>query len=142
MGLIQAAKGAIGGMLADQWKDFLTVPAGLPGTAAVFAAVGNGDAAIALGARQPELVGPAVAAHTQHHGRGATEIEGLPHRAHRREAAVVGQRQLTAELQAPVRHRRPALRATAHHAVVDGDPAGLGGIAVELYDRAHGWLRG
>ena len=42
MGLIQAAKGAIGGMLADQWKDFLTVPAGLPGTAAVFAAVPQG----------------------------------------------------------------------------------------------------
>ena len=42
MGLIQAAKGAIGGMLADQWKDFYTVPAGLPATAALFAAVPQG----------------------------------------------------------------------------------------------------
>jgi membrane protease subunit (stomatin/prohibitin family) len=42
MGLIQAAKGAIGGMLADQWKDFLTVPSGLTGTAALFAAVPQG----------------------------------------------------------------------------------------------------
>ena len=42
MGLIQAASGAIGGMLADQWKDFYTIPAGLPGTAAVFAAVPQG----------------------------------------------------------------------------------------------------
>ncbi|PZQ11197.1 MAG: virion core protein (lumpy skin disease virus) [Rhodanobacter denitrificans] len=39
MGLIQAAVGAIGGTLADQWKDFYTVPAGLPATAALFAAV-------------------------------------------------------------------------------------------------------
>ena len=29
MGLIQAVTGAIGGMLADQWKDFYTVPDGL-----------------------------------------------------------------------------------------------------------------
>ena len=29
MGLIQAAVGAIGGTLADQWKDFFTVPDGL-----------------------------------------------------------------------------------------------------------------
>lgn len=42
MGLIQAAKGAIGGMLADQWLDFLTVPDGLPPTAALFAAVPRG----------------------------------------------------------------------------------------------------
>ena len=42
MGLIQAAAGAIGGMLADQWKDFYTIPAGLPSTAAVFAAVPQG----------------------------------------------------------------------------------------------------
>ena len=42
MGLIQAASGAIGGMLADQWKDFYTIPTGLPGTAAVFAAVPQG----------------------------------------------------------------------------------------------------
>ena len=33
MGFIQAFKGAVGGMLADQWKDFLTVPNGLPQTA-------------------------------------------------------------------------------------------------------------
>ena len=39
MGFIQAFKGAVGGMLADQWKDFLTVPNGLPQTAALFPAV-------------------------------------------------------------------------------------------------------
>ncbi len=39
MGLIQAAVGAIGGTLADQWKDFFTVPDGLAPTAAVFTAV-------------------------------------------------------------------------------------------------------
>ncbi|QCX27830.1 SHOCT domain-containing protein [Nocardioides jishulii] len=42
MGLIQAAVGAIGGSLADQWKDFYTVPDGLPPTAALFAAVPRG----------------------------------------------------------------------------------------------------
>ena len=42
MGLIQAAVGAIGGTLADQWKDFLTVPDGLSATAALFAAVPRG----------------------------------------------------------------------------------------------------
>jgi len=43
MGLVQAAVGSIGGSLADQWKDFYTVPDGLPPTAALFAAVpGNG----------------------------------------------------------------------------------------------------
>lgn len=42
MGLIQAAVGSIGGMLADQWKDFYTVPEGLPATAALFAAVQRG----------------------------------------------------------------------------------------------------
>jgi membrane protease subunit (stomatin/prohibitin family) len=43
MGLIQAAKGALGGTLADQWKDFLTVPEGLAPTAALFAAVPRGQ---------------------------------------------------------------------------------------------------
>ncbi len=42
MGLMQAAVGSIGGMLADQWKDFYTVPEGLPSTAALFAAVPRG----------------------------------------------------------------------------------------------------
>ena len=42
MGLIQAVSGSIGGVLADQWKEFYTVPAGLPGTAALFAAVPQG----------------------------------------------------------------------------------------------------
>ncbi len=42
MGLIQAAVGSIGGSLADQWKDFYTVPDGLPPTAALFAAVPRG----------------------------------------------------------------------------------------------------
>ncbi|WP_420110580.1 SHOCT domain-containing protein [Pseudactinotalea sp.] len=42
MGLIQAITGAIGGTLADQWKDFFTVPQGLSPTAAVFSAVPQG----------------------------------------------------------------------------------------------------
>ncbi len=42
MGLVQAAVGSIGGALADQWKDFYTVPDGLPATAALFAAVPHG----------------------------------------------------------------------------------------------------
>ena len=42
MGLVQAAVGSIGGSLADQWKDFYTVPDGLPPTAALFAAVPRG----------------------------------------------------------------------------------------------------
>ncbi len=42
MGLRQAVAGAVGGVLADQWKDFLTVPPGLPATAALFAAVPRG----------------------------------------------------------------------------------------------------
>jgi len=43
MGLIQAVVGSIGGSLADQWKDFYTVPGGLPSTAALFAAVPQGS---------------------------------------------------------------------------------------------------
>jgi membrane protease subunit (stomatin/prohibitin family) len=43
MGLIQAALGALGGTLADQWKDFYTVPDGLAPTAALFAAVPSGQ---------------------------------------------------------------------------------------------------
>lgn len=43
MGLIQAAIGAIGGTLADQWTDFYTVPSGLAPTAALFAAVPQGQ---------------------------------------------------------------------------------------------------
>jgi membrane protease subunit (stomatin/prohibitin family) len=42
MGLIQAGLGALGGTLADQWKDFYTVPDGLNPTAALFAAVPRG----------------------------------------------------------------------------------------------------
>ena len=42
MGLIQAATGALGGTLADQWKDFYTVPNGLAPTAALFSAVPRG----------------------------------------------------------------------------------------------------
>ncbi|MHC9084278.1 SPFH domain-containing protein [Luteimonas sp. RIT-PG2_3] len=42
MGLVQAVSGAVTGALADQWKDFYTVPAGLPSTAALFAAVPQG----------------------------------------------------------------------------------------------------
>ncbi|WP_110240101.1 SHOCT domain-containing protein [Nocardioides gilvus] len=43
MGLIKAAIGALGGTLADQWKDFYTVPDGLAPTAALFAAVPRGS---------------------------------------------------------------------------------------------------
>lgn len=43
MGLIQAFSGAIGGTFAAQWKDFLTVPAGLRPTAAFFPAVSQGQ---------------------------------------------------------------------------------------------------
>jgi membrane protease subunit (stomatin/prohibitin family) len=39
MGFIEAFKGAIGGSFADQWKDFYTVPSGVPATAGVFPAV-------------------------------------------------------------------------------------------------------
>lgn len=42
MGLLKAAIGAIGGSLADQWKDFLTVPVNIEPTAALFPAVRNG----------------------------------------------------------------------------------------------------
>lgn len=42
MGLIRAAVGALGGSLADQWKDFHTIPQGLSQTAAVFPAVRRG----------------------------------------------------------------------------------------------------
>jgi membrane protease subunit (stomatin/prohibitin family) len=42
MGLIQAGIGALGGTLADQWKDFFTVPDGLAPTAALFAAEPRG----------------------------------------------------------------------------------------------------
>jgi membrane protease subunit (stomatin/prohibitin family) len=42
MGLVQAVVGAVGGMLGDQWKDFYTIPDGLPSTAALFAAVPRG----------------------------------------------------------------------------------------------------
>jgi len=42
MGLVQAVVGSVGGVLADQWKDFYTVPDGLPSTAALFAAVPRG----------------------------------------------------------------------------------------------------
>ncbi len=43
MGLFQAVVGSVGGVLADQWKDFYTVPGGLPATAALFAAVPQGS---------------------------------------------------------------------------------------------------
>lgn len=42
MGLIKAAAGAVGGTLADQWKDFLTVPVDVEPTAALFPAVSVG----------------------------------------------------------------------------------------------------
>ena len=42
MGLIRAAAGAVGGTLADQWKDFVTVPRDLPPTAEFFPAIARG----------------------------------------------------------------------------------------------------
>jgi membrane protease subunit (stomatin/prohibitin family) len=42
MGLFKAALGSVGGSLADQWKDFYTIPDGLAPTAAVFPAVPRG----------------------------------------------------------------------------------------------------
>jgi membrane protease subunit (stomatin/prohibitin family) len=39
MGLIRAAEDALSGVVADQWRDFYTVPDGLRPTAALFAAV-------------------------------------------------------------------------------------------------------
>ena len=43
MGMIKAFAGALGGTLADQWLDFYTIPSGLPATAALFAAVPQGQ---------------------------------------------------------------------------------------------------
>ncbi|GAA2517383.1 SHOCT domain-containing protein [Rarobacter incanus] len=43
MGFIKAFAGAIGGTFADQWLDFLAPPAGLSPTAAIFAAVPQGQ---------------------------------------------------------------------------------------------------
>ncbi|HVK30404.1 MAG TPA: SPFH domain-containing protein [Nocardioides sp.] len=43
MGLIQAAIGAVGGTLADQWVDFYGVPDGVGSTVAVFPAVAKGQ---------------------------------------------------------------------------------------------------
>lgn len=43
MGLMRAVMGSVGGTLADQWKDFHTIPESLPATAALFAAVPHGS---------------------------------------------------------------------------------------------------
>lgn len=43
MGFIKAFAGALGGALADQWKDFLTPPDGLSPTAAIFPAISRGQ---------------------------------------------------------------------------------------------------
>lgn len=45
MGFIKAFGGAVGGMFADQWKDYLTPPPGLPPSAALFPAVKVGTVA-------------------------------------------------------------------------------------------------
>lgn len=42
MGFIKAFSGALGGALADQWKDFYVPMRGVPGTAAIFPAVSQG----------------------------------------------------------------------------------------------------
>jgi membrane protease subunit (stomatin/prohibitin family) len=42
MGLIQAAIGSLGGALADQWKDFYTIPTGISPTAAIVRAEKQG----------------------------------------------------------------------------------------------------
>lgn len=43
MGFIKAFAGAIGGTLADQWKDFIVPPSGLAPTAAIFPGVAQGQ---------------------------------------------------------------------------------------------------
>ena len=43
MGFIKAFSGSIGGMFADQWKDFLTPTPNVPGTAALFEAIPQGQ---------------------------------------------------------------------------------------------------
>jgi membrane protease subunit (stomatin/prohibitin family) len=43
VGLFRAAAGALGGTLADQWKDFYSVPEGLKSTSALFVAVPRGS---------------------------------------------------------------------------------------------------
>ncbi|WP_215506935.1 SPFH domain-containing protein [Peptoniphilus sp. EMRHCC_23] len=43
MGFVKAFTGALGGSLADQWKDFYMVPEGIPATAAIFAAKPKGS---------------------------------------------------------------------------------------------------
>ncbi|ROR72374.1 SHOCT domain-containing protein [Bogoriella caseilytica] len=43
MGFIKAFSGALGGSMADQWKDFLVPPRGLAPTAAIFPAVPQGQ---------------------------------------------------------------------------------------------------
>ena len=45
MGLIQAVAGAIGGTLADQWKDFYSISPNLAPTVAISAAMKQGDSA-------------------------------------------------------------------------------------------------
>ena len=42
MGLIRAFTGSLGGVFADQWQDFITVPSGLAQTAALFPGVSQG----------------------------------------------------------------------------------------------------
>ena len=42
MGFIQAFAGAIGGTLADQWKDYLVPMPGVPATAGIYPAVPQG----------------------------------------------------------------------------------------------------
>src|SRR5690625_2576533 len=43
MGFIKAFAGALGGTMADQWKDFLVPPRSLAPTAAIFPAVAQGQ---------------------------------------------------------------------------------------------------
>lgn len=43
MGFVKAFTGALGGSLADQWKDFYMVPEGIPATAAIFPAKPKGS---------------------------------------------------------------------------------------------------
>ena len=42
MGFIKAFTGALGGTLADQWKDFYVPQPGVPATAGVFPAIPQG----------------------------------------------------------------------------------------------------
>ena len=59
MGLFRAASSAVGGVFADQWREFLTVPDGLPSSAALFAPVARSGDGVGRGSndrRSPGVI--------------------------------------------------------------------------------------